>query len=108
MKNGLIVDYIGNKRWYLNDKLHREDGPAVEYTNGNNKWYQYDKLHRIDGPAIEWFDGKKFWYINGLLHRLDGPAIEHYDQDTWYINNNKVDCKNNEEFLRIIKMKAFW
>lgn len=23
----------GTKVWYLNDELHREDGPAVEYKN---------------------------------------------------------------------------
>jgi hypothetical protein len=29
----------GDKFWYLNDKLHREDGPAVEYSNGDKSWY---------------------------------------------------------------------
>ena len=24
--------------WYLNDQLHREDGPAVEYANGDKAW----------------------------------------------------------------------
>jgi hypothetical protein len=36
MKNGLIIDEDGDKIWYLNDLLHREDGPAVEHANGNN------------------------------------------------------------------------
>ena len=29
----------GAKQWYLNGKLHREDGPAIEYTNGTKHWY---------------------------------------------------------------------
>ena len=29
----------GTKKWYLNDKLHREDGPAVEYADGTKCWY---------------------------------------------------------------------
>ena len=29
----------GTKYWYLNGKLHREDGPAVEYANGSKSWY---------------------------------------------------------------------
>jgi len=29
----------GTKCWYLNGKLHREDGPAVEYANGTRLWY---------------------------------------------------------------------
>ena len=28
-----------SKFWYLNDKLHREDGPAIEYTNGYKEWH---------------------------------------------------------------------
>lgn len=34
MKNDLIVDEHGNKRYYLNDKRHRENGPAVKLANG--------------------------------------------------------------------------
>ena len=30
MKNRFIVDELGTKKYYLNDKLHREDGPAIE------------------------------------------------------------------------------
>ena len=29
----------GDIYWYLNDKLHREDGPACEYANGTKEWY---------------------------------------------------------------------
>jgi hypothetical protein len=54
----------GTKFWYLNDKLHREDGPAVEYANGTKRWFLNDKLHREDGPAVEHSDGTKFWYLN--------------------------------------------
>ena len=55
----------GTKRWYLNDQLHREDGPAVEYANGDKFWHLNDKLHREDGPACEWANGSKSWYLNG-------------------------------------------
>ena len=39
MKNGLTVNEVGTKCWYLNDKLHRTDGPAIEHSNGNKYWY---------------------------------------------------------------------
>ena len=55
----------GTKYWYLNDKLHREDGPACEYPNGDKLWYLNDKLHREDGPAFEHASGAKFWYLDG-------------------------------------------
>ncbi|WP_202416732.1 hypothetical protein [Duganella qianjiadongensis] len=60
----------------MNEQLHREDGPAVEYANGRKEWYQQGKRHREDGPAIELPNGTKYWYLNGVLHREDGPALE--------------------------------
>ena len=36
------VDYIGTRRWSLNGKLHREDGPAVEHASGTKHWYLND------------------------------------------------------------------
>jgi len=35
------------------------------YNNGTTKWYLNDKLHREDGPAVECADGYKAWYLNG-------------------------------------------
>ncbi len=55
----------GNKYWFLNGRLHREDGPAFEYARGHKVWYLNDKLHREDGPACEYYDGTKHWYLNG-------------------------------------------
>jgi len=42
----------------------------IEYTvkvwaNGDKEWYLNDKLHREDGPAVEWASGTKRWYLNG-------------------------------------------
>jgi hypothetical protein len=55
----------GDKEWYLNGKLHREDGPAVECSDGAKFWYLNGKRHREDGPAIERSNGSKSWYIDG-------------------------------------------
>ena len=55
----------GTKEWWLNGKLHREDGPAVEGADGSKEWYLNGKRHREDGPAIEWDDGSKSWWLNG-------------------------------------------
>ena len=64
-KPEVMVYPNGTKRWYLNGKLHREDGPAIEDANGDKWWYRNGKLHREDGPAIEWADGNKRWFLNG-------------------------------------------
>jgi hypothetical protein len=38
----------------------------VEYPNGTKKWFLNGKLHREDGPAVEWADGTKRWYFNDV------------------------------------------
>jgi hypothetical protein len=50
--------------WYLNGKLHREDGPAIEHADGRKCWYLNGLRHRVDGPAVESADGSKCWYLN--------------------------------------------
>ncbi len=34
-----VIDQFGTKHWLLNSKLHREDGPAIEYPNGDKYWW---------------------------------------------------------------------
>ncbi len=87
-----ITNSYGNKRWYLNDKHHREDGPAIEYTDGDKEWWLNGKRHREDGPAIEWANGDKRWYLNDKRHREDGPAIEYTDGNKeWWLNDEPVN-----------------
>jgi hypothetical protein len=62
----VTVDEHSTIKWYNeNNKLHREDGPAVEWPNGDKSWYINDKRHREDGPAVERSNGAKSWYLNG-------------------------------------------
>ena len=62
------IDSYGNKFWFFNNKCHRVNGPAVEWSNGDKFWYLNGNLHRVDGPAIERSDGYKFWYLNGIKY----------------------------------------
>ena len=48
----VIVDVDGTKSWYLNDELHREDGPAIECANGYKEWFLNGVRHRAEGPAM--------------------------------------------------------
>ena len=88
----VTVDDYGTERWYNEqNQLHREGGPAVEYTNGTKHWYINGELHREGGPAIEWANGTKYWYINGERHREGGPAIEWANGDKeWFLNGKKL------------------
>ena len=58
------IDDNGDKCWYLDGKLHREDGPAIEWADGTRFWHRNGKRHREDGPAIEWANGNKEWYLD--------------------------------------------
>lgn len=40
-------------------------GCEVVITNVSERWYLNGKLHREDGPAVEWHDGTREWYSNG-------------------------------------------
>ena len=96
----VTVDDHGNTRWHKDTECtirHRENGPAVDCTNGHKEWWQYGQRHRIDGAAIERFDGDKSWWQNGQRHRIDGPAIEYADGcKAWYINGKQM---TEAEFL---------
>jgi hypothetical protein len=58
----------GNKSWYLNGQLHREDGPAIEYVDGGKAWFLNGKRHREDGPAFEYVSGEKCWYLEDVTY----------------------------------------
>lgn len=93
--------------WWFNGKLHREDGPAVQFLNGD-KWWDYDengkKIYREGRPAIEHDCGAKYWYIEGKRHREDGPAVE-FSNGTkyWYLDGILL---SKQEFLDEINKKA--
>jgi len=80
------TNLYGDKFWYFDNLLHREDGPALEYANGDKAWYFHGKLHRLDGPAINWRDGYNRWYYYG----------------------ERVNCSSKEQFERLIKLKYLW
>ena len=63
-----VVDMLGGKSWYKNNKLHRENGPAVIAHDGAKLWFKEDKLHREDGPAVISHDGRKRWNLNNIKY----------------------------------------
>ena len=90
-EDGPAIEYAnGTKEWWVDGKLHRLDGPAVEYVDGYKSWYLDGNLHREDGPAVEHANGTKHWYLNGKLHREDGPAVEYADgHKEWWVNGER-------------------
>lgn len=93
-KRSKFVNKQGNKYWYFDGLLHREDGPAIECADGRQEYWVKGRCHREGGPAIEYIneykESYKAWYKNGKLHREDGPAVQWTKKDTeyreWWLN----------------------
>ena len=96
----VTVDEGKTVRFYKDEACeipHRDDGPAVEYSDGYKAYYQNDKLHRTDGPAVEHANGGKQYWQNGKCHRDDGPAVEFASgYKEYYLNGKKL---TKAEFL---------
>jgi hypothetical protein len=90
-------------QYYLNDNLHRLDGPAVIQNNGTKYFLVNNKLHRTNGPAIEYENGYKEWYYEGKLHRLNGPAIDNLYNKKFYIYG--IQYLEHEYYNKIHNMK---
>ncbi len=115
-----VIEYSDGLIEYLKidfpHHLHREDGPAfihptynVHGGNAAREWFINGKRHREDGPAVEYYNGNKEWFLNDELHRIDGPAIDYVDGlKGWYIHGKYIKCSSQEEFERLLKLKAFW
>ena len=100
---------IGNKILYSVlslIKLHRADGPAIEWagSDGIKEGYKEGLRHRANGPAVEWDDGSKEWYKEGKLHREDGPAIEYADGKKEYWLNG-MEYKEEQYYEKIKKQE---
>ena len=84
----LEIDEYGNKFRYLNDMFHREDGPAVEYSDGSKYWYLNGELHKTDGPAVEYANGSKRWFLNDYEY-----SFEEWLQQTPLTEKEKVKLR---------------
>jgi len=83
---------------------------TVQVTSDRTEWYLNGKLHREDGPAVTNSDGYKVWYLNGKRHREDGPAIEHnHVEKMWFLNGIQVteaDVMSPTKEMTIAELEA--
>lgn len=47
-------------------------------------------------------------YKNGIVHRDDGPAIYFHNKEYYVLNGKRINCSSDEDFKKLIKLKAFW
>ncbi len=65
-----IAEYpTGKKEWWFNRKLHRTDGPAIEYSNGAKEWFLKGYWYRLE---------KDYWIVVRLTKRIKKGCCENY------------------------------
>ena len=81
----------------------------IKNTEHYTKYSKNGKLHREDGPAVEYDSGYKSYWMNGMRHRFDGPAIEWEDgtKEYWYYGK-RLKVNSTEEFIRMINLIILW
>ena len=112
MKNRLVIAKDGTKRWFKDDRRHREDGPAVEWVLGLKEWYfkdifvgegdapdpvLWERLTSVEANGgsllngcIVDADGVEWWLKDDKLHREDGPASTTYQNTNWYFHGEHL------------------
>jgi hypothetical protein len=88
----------GDKFYYLNNKLHRERGPAIELAAGGSAWY-------FEGDKVACSSQKEFEKIIGL--KKEAAAQRYFDvkiEGTMpFIQTYRIFAKNAEEALQKTK-----
>lgn len=96
------VQDSGSKHWYApGRKLHRLDGPAVEFADGGKSWYVNNKLHRDDGPAGTSSWGTNYWWLHGIHYNTP----EEWAAAVFEDKKQEVTSEAINNFLRSILAK---
>ena len=78
--------------WTLVRKMNKPE--CKTYPDGTKEWRLSGKIHREDGPAIEWKSGNKYWYLNNKEVHPETIVDLWLSRGVfcWYDQNN--DCLN--------------
>jgi len=96
------------------DDLDNEDQWIADNLNSTFciRWYDKSSDHRKS-----YYPNSRFttYYKRNLRHRTNGPAyVQLYTTsfspalEEWWINGEKVPCSSQEDFEKLMKLKAFW
>jgi len=56
-----------------------------------------------------YYSGSIVYIVNGKYHREDGPAFEYFDgTKDWWVNDKLLPCQTQEEFEKLMRLRAFW
>ena len=95
--------YGGDVLYFLNNQLHRENGPAFIRKNEIYIWAKNGLLHRDgDMPAIESEDDKyRIYCKEGYFHRENGPAFIDGSKEEHWLKGKLIDTE--EKFINGVR-----
>jgi len=102
----MIFKSTRGKIYCKDDSYQKLLDSIIEFQRDDNYrlYYKGHLVHRDDGPACEWSDGSKTWYIDGKKHREDGCALEYTNgRREYFIDGIEYSKK---EYLKIINLKS--
>jgi len=103
------IDAEGTKIWRNKiGQLHRENGPAIIWSDGQKEYCLNDLLHREDGPAVIHPSGIVEYWVNGERHRTDGPAVIDPRGFEEYCQNNKWHRLDGPAIIRPNGKEEYW
>lgn len=99
IKNILSISSVRYPSYAIVTKTQDKNGRVIQYDDVLIKENDWIIVHM---KKIK----KEF-----VPHRIDGPANEYKTQpqyNTWWYNGKRIECKSQNQFNKIIKLKAFW
>lgn len=99
-------DKHGNVVYTLDGAYHREDGPAIETSDGGQIWMMNNDVHRLDGPAIVISDNLNRFFADELLgffhgiHEIDAHEMNLDEAKKIYVVGGHVyGSSPSEEYI---------
>jgi len=88
--NWNLIQHGDYRDWYYKDEIKKTYFINTDYT----AYYSHDQqsYHRLSGPARSWGQ-----------NNVNFPG-----RQEWWIDGEKINCSTQEEFEKIVKLKAFW
>jgi hypothetical protein len=84
------------------EEITNGDEKIIKYKDGSIEYQKNEKLHRDNGPAVI-EKGVEMYYKNGIIHNDQGPAIIYTmrngkKEEYYYLHGSKVSQSNFEKF----------
>lgn len=105
-----FIPLVSYKHWYVNGKRHRENGPAVEYSDGSEEWWVNDQLHREDGPAVttSMIDQEEYWLNNNQMSKEEWQAATNTSLVKVFFFDEEHNQKGMKEYLSANDLTQFF